>query len=67
MTSRKTSLVCGIIVGLNHKFECRFGPSGDIEIGRGVRSDVTGWEFFSLRRLHSNHPTNCKFLVMIVT
>ena len=47
------------------KFECRFGPNGDIEIGKGVLTSDIGWETFSLRRLHSNHPTNSKFRRML--
>lgn len=49
----------------DHKFECRFNEDGDVEIGRGVRSSATGWETFSLRRLHSKHPTNSRFRRMI--
>lgn len=47
------------------KFECRFGPNGDIEIGKGVLTSGIGWETFLFRRLHSNHPTNNKFCQML--
>ena len=45
----------------DRRFECRFNEAGDVEIGRGARSSASGWEIFSLRRLHSKHPTNSRF------
>ena len=47
------------------KFQCRFAPNGVIEIGKGVFTSSGGWESYSLRRLHSNHPTNSKFRRML--
>ena len=47
------------------KFQCRFASNGEIEIGKGVLSSGEGWESFSLRHLHSNHPTNSKFRWML--
>ena len=43
------------------KFESHIDASGRLEIGRSVLSDEDGWEQFSLRRLHSKHPTHSKF------
>ena len=43
------------------KFESRIDESGNLKIGRSVLSGGDGWEQFSLRRLHSKHPTNSKF------
>lgn len=43
------------------KFESRINSSGDLEIGRSLLSSADGWEQFSLRRLHSKHPTNPNF------
>ena len=43
------------------KFETRINSSGQLEIGRSLLSSADGWEQFSLRRLHSKHPTNPKF------
>ena len=45
----------------DQKFESRINASGDLEIGRSLFSTGDGWEQFSLRRLHSKHPTNAKF------
>lgn len=47
------------------KFECRFDDAGNVQIARGVRASAAGWETFSLRRLHSKHPTNSRFRRMI--
>lgn len=46
------------------KFECRI-TNNVIEIGRGTFSSPDGWERFSLRRLHSVHPTNSSFRRML--
>ena len=43
------------------KFESRITEDGVLEIGRSTFSSSKGWEKFSLRRLHSTHPTNSKF------
>ena len=43
------------------KFETRINSSGELEIGRSLLSSSDGWEQFSLRRLHSKHPTNPNF------
>ena len=43
------------------KFEARVNATGNLEIGKGVFSSDDGWEQFSLRRLHSKHPTNPMF------
>ena len=45
----------------DQKFESRINASGDLEIGKTVFSTGDGWGKFSLRRLHSKHPTNSKF------
>ena len=45
----------------DQKFESCINASGDLEIGKNVFSTRDGWELFSLRRLHSKHPTNFKF------
>ena len=48
--------------GSHHrKFEARVNAAGNLEIGRGAFSTDDGWEQFSLRRLHSKHPTNPMF------
>ncbi len=47
------------------KFESRVTEDGELEIGKGVFSSSEGWELFSLRRLHSTHPTNNKFRRML--
>lgn len=45
-------------------FECRL--SGNVvQIGRGACSSDDGWERFSLRRLHSVHPSNNNFTRMV--
>ena len=45
----------------DQKFDSRLNESGELEIGKGTFSSDYGWEQFSLRRLHSKHPTNAKF------
>lgn len=49
----------------NVKFDCCIS-GGEVHIGRGVLdSESNNWESFSLRRLHSKHPTNNKFRRML--
>lgn len=51
----------------NQSFECCITANGDVQIGYshfGQHDDAL-WERYSLRRLHSNHPTNSKFKRML--
>ena len=45
----------------DQKFESRINAAGNLEIGKPLFSTESDWEQFSLRRLHSKHPTNAKF------
>ena len=45
----------------DQKFESRINAAGILEVGRSLSSSEGGWEQFSLRHLHSKHPTNSKF------
>ena len=50
----------------NQTFECCISSSGDVQIGYSVFSPPNAqWEQYSLRRLHSKHPTNCRFKRML--
>ena len=45
----------------NQAFMSRINECGDVEIGRTGVSKGPKWEKFSLRQLHSKHPTNALF------
>ena len=43
-------------------FECCFSKDGRVHVGRGLFQEASlQWETFSLRRLHSKHPSNINF------
>ena len=46
----------------DHKFECCITTNGDVVVGRSIcQSNDDNWERFSLRQLHSKHPSNSNF------
>lgn len=51
----------------NHNFDCCISSIGEVKIGRGAleSSSSDDCEHFSLRRLHSKHPSNNKFRRML--
>lgn len=47
-------------------FECCITTNGEVRVGRSATDIPQGqWKKYSLRRLHSKHPTNNKFKRMI--
>ena len=61
MTLKKTILAHGHSGSHDQKFESRINAAGNLELGKPLFSTESDWEQFSLRRLHSKHPTNAKF------